>query len=156
MDTPRQEGPDKDTPIKEQESGKYQRFEDQMDRMGLMLSTADLERSRAFYEAMGFAVMQRFPHESENPEGYSLTYERTHLLLFSKMTQMFPWLKQGRGSGLLPYIEVDEISPLYNALKGSEYIKEDLEDKPWGHRLFVFTDPDDHTLAFYQTIHKHR
>jgi catechol 2,3-dioxygenase-like lactoylglutathione lyase family enzyme len=107
---------------------------------GLMYPVQDLDRTAAFYEALGFRLGKRDDHQ--------LTcYVNWFWVTFTTDSDSGD-AKPGSGSTL--YLKVDDIDDFYGAVlaNGLNPSSEPRKDRS-GRREFLLLDPDGNQLAFF-------
>lgn len=120
---------------------------------GVIFLVKNLERSVAFYEALGFELKKRVPDIAVTV--YLNGFWVEFLLEDKVVTEAFkPDVPvSSKGAGQYIHINVADVDEFYKNL-----IAKDLEpmsepqDFPWGHREFVLADPDGYKLVFFTTL----
>lgn len=117
---------------------------------GVELHVADVERSLAFYEALGFRVERRWEDWIRlDRDGADLVlfgdaYVRGHEHYFTPHIDRAP-----RGVGVEIVIEVDDVDAvLAAAIAAGLDIVKPMQDRPWKARDFRLADPDGYFLQF--------
>lgn len=117
---------------------------------GVELHVADVERSLAFYEALGFRVERRWEDWIRlDRDGADLVlfgdaYVRGHEHYFTPHIDRAP-----RGVGVEIVIEVDDVDAvLAAAIAAGLDIVKPMQDRPWKARDFRLADPDGYFLRF--------
>lgn len=117
---------------------------------GVELHVADIEKSLAFYEALGFRVVRRWEDWIRlDRDGADLVlfgdaYVRGHEHYFTAHIDRAP-----RGVGVEIVIEVDDVDAVLAAATaaGLDIVKP-MQDRPWKARDFRLADPDGYFLRF--------
>ncbi|MCA9775981.1 MAG: VOC family protein [Candidatus Eremiobacteraeota bacterium] len=106
----------------------------------------DRERSRAFYQSLGFRLKE--------PKSRSFVLESgpgVELHLHEQLTEKEESLygvEWARGSrGMVQSYEVDSLDSLVSTVPSDNLIRGPLTT-PWGTRLIMVSDPDGHLLEF--------
>ena len=108
-----------------------------MELIGLTHTTADLQRSRHFYEEiLGFEP--------------AATYEPTRWQSYQMQPGVFFAIGEPPGSTEEVSLLVDDLEGLWARIKDQVQVVNPLERTPWGTFRFVISDPDGHLLAFGQ------
>ena len=117
---------------------------------GVELHVANVERSLAFYEALGFRVERRWEDWIRlDRDGADLVlfgdgYVRSHEHYFTPHIDRAP-----RGIGVEIVIEVDDVDDvLALATAAGLNIVKPMQDRPWKARDFRLADPDGYFLRF--------
>jgi len=125
-----------------------------MNRTGVELHVADVERSLAFYEALGFKVARRWE------DWIRLDREGADLVLFGdayvrgKDHYFTPHIDRSpRGVGVEIVIEVDDVDALLPRARelGGE-APDQGNDMPWGQRVAHIKDPDGNVVNLTQDL----
>ncbi|MDQ2677276.1 MAG: VOC family protein [Actinomycetota bacterium] len=104
------------------------------------LVTTDMERSLAFYLALGFEVRDG----RESPEFCSLAAGPGHLNL-----QLVPGYRPPAEVWGRVILWVDDVDAVHGSAVDAGYRPSTRpEDAPWGERYFHISDPDGHELSF--------
>lgn len=112
-----------------------------------ILPSRDLEKTRAFYERLGFYAAGWWPNEFG---GYAIMRRgdlSMHFFLFEKLS---PATNYGQC-----YWRVEDVDALYEEYIAAGLIKSQLlavEDRDWGMREFAITDPDNNLIRVGQEI----
>lgn len=126
---------------------------------GVELHVADVERSIAFYEALGFRIVQRWQ------DWIRLDRDGAELVLFSddyirrkprRAAHYFsPWIDgYPRGVGVEIVIEVADVDAVHAAATaGGLRIVKEIADRPWKARDFRLADPDGYFLRITSPLH---
>ncbi len=111
---------------------------------GVELHVADVERSIAFYEALGFRVVRRWEEWIRlDRDGAELvlqgdSYLRSHPHYFSEHIDRSP-----RGTGVEITVEVEDVDAVYaDAQAAGLPIVKPIQDRDWKARDFRLADPD--------------
>jgi lactoylglutathione lyase len=117
---------------------------------GVELHVADVERSLAFYQALGFHVERRWEDWIRlDRDGADLVlfgdaYVRDHEHYFTPYIDRAP-----RGVGVEIVIEVDDLDAVLAAAEASGlHIVKPMQERPWKARDFRLADPDGYFLRF--------
>jgi catechol 2,3-dioxygenase-like lactoylglutathione lyase family enzyme len=118
---------------------------------GVICLVKDLEKSAAFYEALGFEFKKNIPGVSMTAY---LNWFWIELLFEDKIvTKEFKEdVKVTRkGAGQYIHISVENVDDYYNKLlkKGIKPLSKP-QDYPWGSREFVVRDPDGYKLVLFK------
>jgi catechol 2,3-dioxygenase-like lactoylglutathione lyase family enzyme len=115
---------------------------------GVELHVSDVERSLAFYGALGFRVERRWEDWIRlDRDGADLVlfgdaYVRDHDHYFTAHIDREP-----RGVGVEIVIEVDDVDAVLAAAEASGLnIVKPMQDRPWKARDFRLADPDGYFL----------
>jgi catechol 2,3-dioxygenase-like lactoylglutathione lyase family enzyme len=128
---------------------------DTANRTGVELHVADVERSLAFYEALGFKVARRWE------DWIRLDRDGADLVLFGdayvrgKDHYFTPHIDRSpRGIGVEIVIEVNDVDALYATAReaGLQIVKE-MQERPWKARDFRLADPDGYFLRITSLLH---
>jgi lactoylglutathione lyase len=119
---------------------------------------SDFERSRAFYEALGFAVVRHWEDWAMlalgdnvlDLQGDAHAVEGPHY--FTPEIGRFP-----RGTGVEISIEVEDVDALYERARtlGVDIVKP-IQDRPWKARDFRIADPDGYFLRITTPLRRER
>ena len=119
---------------------------------------SDFERSRAFYESLGFSVVREwqdwamlaFGDNVLDLQGDAHAVAGPHY--FTPDIDRFP-----RGTGVEISIEVEDVDALYERARslGVDVVKE-IQDRPWKARDFRIADPDGYFLRITSPLHRER
>jgi uncharacterized glyoxalase superfamily protein PhnB len=117
----------------------------------------DLAASKAWYEALGFAELQRNP--LDDPNWFQLGSDGAAVMITvlpADVAENQQYLTQvagrsGGGGAVSLYLHVDDATALYQRVldAGIEPV-EDLWDPWWGGRQFTIEDPDANWWTIYQ------
>ncbi len=118
---------------------------------GLIYLVSDLEATKKFYVSLGFIIRKEMPGVSATAY---LNWFWIEFLLASKVVseELLPDAKVNpKGIGQYTHISVEDVDDFYEVLvqKGIKPIAEP-QDRPWGHREFVISDPDGYKLVFFK------
>ena len=119
---------------------------------------SNFERSRAFYESLGFAVVRHWEDWAMLALGDNVLDLQgdTHAVAgphyFTPEISRFP-----RGTGVEIAIEVEDVDGLYERARrlGVDIVKP-IQDRPWDARDFRISDPDGYFLRFTTPLHRER
>ena len=119
---------------------------------------SDFERSRAFYESLGFAVVRQWEDwvmlalgdNVLDLQGDAHAVEGPHY--FTPEIDRFP-----RGTGVEISIEVEDVDALYERARslGVDIVK-GVQDRPWKARDFRIADPDGYFIRITTPLHRER
>jgi len=119
---------------------------------------SDLERSRAFYESLGFAVVRQWEDwvmlalgdNVLDLQGDAHVVKGPHY--FTPEIDRFP-----RGTGVEISIEVEDVDALYERARslGIDIVK-GVQDRPWKARDFRIADPDGYFIRITTPLHRER
>jgi len=122
------------------------------------LFVSDLERSRAFYEALGFRVVRSYGDwvmlalgdNVIDLQGDAHAVAGPHY--FTPEIGRFP-----RGTGVEISIEVEDVDAAWERARGLglDIVKE-IQDRPWKARDFRLADPDGYFLRITSPLHRER
>ena len=123
------------------------------------LSVSDLEKSLAFYKALGFKI------EYERPENKFVFLSMGEIqFMIQEISDDDKWdvapLSYPFGNGISFQLEVDNVESIYNSLKENNYkIAFDIEEnwyrqdnKLLGNKEFLVQDPDGYLLRFSEDL----
>jgi catechol 2,3-dioxygenase-like lactoylglutathione lyase family enzyme len=117
---------------------------------GITCYVKDLERTRKFYETLGFRPGKEEP-------GRATFYVNWFFVTFiAQDEEDDATLRKeaelpNKGSGLLLYIKVDDVDAFHKAARAKRLKPEGKpEVQPTGNREFVLRDPDGYKLVFFQ------
>jgi catechol 2,3-dioxygenase-like lactoylglutathione lyase family enzyme len=114
------------------------------------LPARDLAETRAFYERIGFETLGWWPDEFG---GYAILSRDGLEIHFSRYTRLPPLAEYAQC-----YWRVDNVDLLYREIRSAGVPEHGtpqatlLEDKPWGMREFVLTDPNGNLIRIGQGI----
>jgi len=119
---------------------------------------SDFERSRAFYESLGVAVVRQWEDwvmlalgdNVLDLQGDAHAVEGPHY--FTPEIDRFP-----RGTGVEISIEVEDVDALYERARslGVDIVK-GVQDRPWKARDFRIADPDGYFIRITTPLHRER
>lgn len=114
------------------------------------LFVSDVERSIAFYEALGFGVLKRWRDWLiMERDGVKLTLQGdSHAV--AGPHYFTPHIgRQPRGTGVEIVVQVDDVDALYaDALAKGLNVVKPIQDRDWGARDFRVADPDGYFVRF--------
>ena len=123
------------------------------------LSVSNLEKSLAFYKALGFKI------EYERPENKFVFLSMGEIqFMIQEISDDDKWdvapLSYPFGNGINFQLEVDNVEYIYNSLKGNDYeiafeIEENWyrqDNKLLGNKEFLVQDPDGYLLRFSEDL----
>ena len=123
------------------------------------LSVSNLEKSLAFYKALGFKI------EYERPENKFVFLSMGEIqFVVQEISDDDKWdvapLSYPFGNGINFQLEVDNVEYIYNSLKGNDYeiafeIEENWyrqDNKLLGNKEFLVQDPDGYLLRFSEDL----
>lgn len=123
------------------------------------LSVSNLEKSLAFYKALGFKI------EYERPENKFVFLSMGEIqFMVQEISDDDKWdvapLSYPFGNGINFQLEVDNVEYIYNSLKGNDYeiafeIEENWyrqDNKLLGNKEFLVQDPDGYLLRFSEDL----
>lgn len=109
----------------------------------LTLFTADMARSVAFYDAMGFRLKYGGPDA-----GFTSFFVGSSFLNLTTNGPAKPEIRWGRA-----IFHVDDVDACHARAIAAGYKPEALpRDAPWGERFFHIRDPDGHELSFARPL----
>lgn len=114
-----------------------------------ILPSGDLDRTTAFYDALGFTVRGRYPA----PHDYLILRRGDVELHFVQLPDVVP-----EQSIAACYLRVDDATAVHTAFSRATLPSQGiprlspLEDKPWGMREFHVVDPDGTLLRVGQSL----
>ncbi|MDX1977809.1 MAG: VOC family protein [Pseudanabaenaceae cyanobacterium bins.68] len=117
----------------------------QLDSINLFVQ--DLERSRQFYQQLGFSFDQ--PPKQGGLVGYN-SQIKLGLYELAWLTQLFGMLPPSTGNALIWAIAVDDLDYTYQQLLSSGI--ESLQAPavmPWGQRVAFLRDPDGNLVELF-------
>ena len=108
------------------------------------LFVSDVERSIAFYEALGFRVAKRWRDWLIlEHDGVKLTLQGDSHAVAGPHYFTPDIGRQPRGTGVEIVVQVDDVDALYADAQGSVLnIVKPIQDRDWGARDFRVADPD--------------
>ena len=123
------------------------------------LSVSNLEKSLAFYKALGFKI------EYERPENKFVFLSMGEIqFMIQEISDDDKWdvapLSYPFGNGINFQLEVDNVEDIYNSLKDNNYkiafeIEENWyrqDNKLLGNKEFLIQDPDGYLLRFSEDL----
>ncbi|MBV9259529.1 MAG: VOC family protein [Ktedonobacteraceae bacterium] len=115
----------------------------------------DVNRTIEFYKkTLGFELLASVPEEGQFV--WAMMKRGKVEMMFQARTSLedeIPALKQKEiGGALTFYMEVEGIEELYNQLKGSVPIVQDMHATFYGAQEFAVQDCNGHVLSFAETI----
>ena len=123
------------------------------------LSVSNLEKSLAFYKALGFKI------EYERPENKFVFLSMGEIqFMIQELSDVDKWdvapLSYPFGNGINFQLEVDNVESIYNSLKENNYkiafeIEENWyrqDNKLLGNKEFLVQDPDGYLLRFSEDL----
>ncbi len=117
---------------------------------GMVFYAKDIEKTAAFYDALGFTFVKR------DPDHISIRLNWFWMDFHSQDKEDKPeFIKEAtaehKGAGEYLYISVDDVDEFYKGLveKGLKPSTEP-RDWPWGNREFVIRDPDGYKLVIFK------
>ena len=123
------------------------------------LSVSNLEKSLAFYKALGFKI------EYERPENKFVFLSMGEIqFMIQEISDDDKWdvapLSYPFGNGINFQLEVDNVEDIYNSLKDNNYkiafeIEENWyrqDNKLLGNKEFLVQDPDGYLLRFSEDL----
>jgi catechol 2,3-dioxygenase-like lactoylglutathione lyase family enzyme len=120
---------------------------------GIICLVEDLNRSKQFYESLGFEFKKSVPGISAT--AYLNWFWIEFLLNERVITEAFKEdaTVSTKGAGQYIHINVEDVDQFYQWLiaKGLEPFSEP-DNFPWGHREFVLIDPDGYKLVFFSKL----
>ena len=113
------------------------------------LYVTNLSASLEFYhEILGFEVGELLPDEY-NPTFAPLFIDGCKLMLEEIEVELPPYHKHGIcGSGIQLFLEIPDVDTIYERLKQSAQVVDQIANRPWG-RTFSISDPDGYIISFY-------
>ncbi|MFX1391575.1 MAG: VOC family protein [Promethearchaeota archaeon] len=115
-----------------------------------MIYVSDIEASIKFYtEILNFKVVEYYP-DDKNPRWVAIQIGDQRFAMGDTFKNInHKYHPNGiNGSGVHFYIIVDNIEEVYQKLKSSVSIIDELEKKPWGNTEFAIKDPDGYLISF--------
>lgn len=121
-------------------------------RLEPFLYVTNLHDSLEFYhEILGFTVGELYPDEY-SPTFAPLFIDGHKLMLEEIEVELPTYHKHGVcGSGIQISLEVQDVDKVYERLKKTAQVVDQIADRPWG-RTFSITDPDGYIISFYSTL----
>lgn len=116
---------------------------------GVLCYARDLDRTEAFYEALGFRIGKR-------EAGRLTCYVNWFWVTFiAQSEEDDEELRKeanlaDRGAGLLLYVKVDDIDEYYQGVVGNGMTPTGEPRVRAGNREFLLHDPDGHRLVFFE------
>ena len=113
------------------------------------LYVTNIQNSMEFYrEILGFKAGTLYPDEY-NPT-FAPMFINGHKLMLEEVDVELPaYHKHGVcGSGIQLFLEVPNVDEIYEKLKQSAQVVDQIADRPWG-RTFSISDPDGYIISFY-------
>lgn len=110
------------------------------------LLSADLDRTVAFYERMGFQRTGRYPNR-DAPRWIELSRDGIALQFYAEPSKGMP--DRPALSGTI-YIACDNVDALAEGLRGVLELEWGPETMDYGQREFAIRDPDGYIIAFAQ------
>ena len=117
---------------------------------GLVLYVKDMEKTTAFYEALGFQFRKREPHRSTVYLNW-FWIDFLAIDLEDKPEFIKEAHRDNKGAGMALYISVDNVDEFYDGVKAKGLKPSSVpHDWPWGNREFVIRDPDGYKLVIFK------
>ena len=115
----------------------------------LVLYTNDLQKTINFYEKFGIEIKD----QDEGKCVFQLGKLEIHVNTSEDIPE-YKYVTQGKhGTGVLFYIEVDNLDEAYTIVKCiGGIIKAEIEKRPWGTKEFLFQDPNGYNIIFYEEL----
>ncbi len=109
-----------------------------------LFKVKDLSRTAEFYRKLGFEVQ-------ESVDGVRLIFGDFRLAFIPDQEEVQKELV--KGAGISVYFEVENVDEFYESAKGAgvEIIAQPVT-QPWKKREVQVTDPDGHSLVFFQNV----
>jgi catechol 2,3-dioxygenase-like lactoylglutathione lyase family enzyme len=114
------------------------------------IAVADIERSLAFYTALGFEKDNTGVVDEQGSQWYSLALGAANLWLTRQDVVKGLWKDGPRGNGLNIYVTVDDVNAVYDHVRSGEYkanVVKEIETLYYGLRQFSISDPDGYLLT---------
>lgn len=121
--------------------------------MSVFLNVQDIEKSLAFYRALGFRVDQEWRDDQGRVAWAELSLDGAELGLGSIGSNDEPgfrsWVSTPLGAGVIVTLTVDDVDRFHRlAQKADAVIEMPPTDRPYG-RMMTLNDPDGYTVSFY-------
>ena len=110
-----------------------------------VLKVADMDRTAEWYTAAGFVMRGR--GDDPGTSWCEVVYGGTVLQFLSGET---PWPGEPSFSGCL-YVHVEDIDRAFADLRDPVVSEWGIEERPWGPREIVLTDPDGYFITLTQS-----
>jgi len=129
-------------------------------RTSVFLNVADIERSLAFYKALGFKVVSSTKMDDGRVAYADLEMDGAELGLGSIASNDDPeyraWVGTPLGAGVVLYLTVPSTDRVFEkARKAGAVVEMEPRDRPYG-RVATVNDPDGYVLTFHQEPAKPR
>lgn len=113
-----------------------------------LLLVADLDRTHAFYEQLGFAPARADNAVRVKLGDFTLAFMDENDLTIVDEAGLGP-----KGLGIYLYVEVDDVDEHYRLVQENGIVpRTEPKTWPWGKREFVVKDPDGYKLVFYAAV----
>lgn len=113
---------------------------------------ADVEKSIAFYEMLGFVKIAQVPEQGK-PQWAMVQADQVTIMIQEKASVdaesgiPYPWI-QAASSGVFLYIDVEDLEALRTTIDGKTPILKDIHSTFYGTHEMVVADPDQYILIF--------
>jgi uncharacterized glyoxalase superfamily protein PhnB len=115
--------------------------------VALILKSADVEATLAWYQRVGFQVRGRWPEDG--PATWcELARDDLAIAFVGGET---PWPGSPAMTGCL-YVHPPSVRAVHEEIKDSVRVEWGIEERDWGTRELVLQDPDGYYLAFSEPI----
>jgi catechol 2,3-dioxygenase-like lactoylglutathione lyase family enzyme len=112
------------------------------------ISVEDIERSRAFYEALGFSVDNEGIKDDKGCQWYSLSNGGATLWILRRDVDEFDSPGTRVGVGVHIFVGVDDVDAAYEVAGDQGWaIAKGIEDLWYGLREFKVRDPDGYLVV---------
>jgi len=111
---------------------------------------ADVEKSIAFYELLGFEKIAQMP-EHGKPQWAMMKEDQVTLMIQDKTSAEsdLPFrYTNGQNAGVLLYCDVDDVDQLRSRIEGHALVVKEIHSTFYGTNEFVIADPDHFLLIF--------
>lgn len=126
-----------------------------MAEAGVFLNATDIEKSIAFYEALGFEVESRRTTEGDKTAYADLDMDGAYLGLGAIDSSDDPdfqeWVSGPLGGGVMLHFEVDDVDAIHERARDAGAVIEfGPTDQSYGRSLML-NDPDGYVVYFVDT-----
>ena len=114
----------------------------------IVLYAKDIDRTRLFYEGLGFTPQEQ---TSEKLVVVFGSFELHFVLASSEPSSDYRYITEPPyGQGAIFYIESDDIEASHDQVKSlGGLLKTDVFQNHWGSKEFLFEDPNGYKFAIY-------
>lgn len=119
----------------------------------VFLNVKDIQKSLAFYKALGFRVAKEWKDEETGKVAYAdLSLQGADFGIGDVASNDDPefqkWVSTPLGAGVMVNFTVGNVDRFYeNAQKSGATVEMPITDRPYG-RMFIVNDPDGYTISF--------